>query len=149
MTPGCYLFHFEPSYKHAAHYLGWSPEVQARIHAHLCGRGARLTKVARAAGSTLLLVRTWPDGDRALERRLKNWHGSAPLCPICRGEAVQMPLMPWMPAYVPEPEVGQEDQPDDTRDDQPEYTERFEDLAMTDDYADDIEDRAFFARGQW
>jgi predicted GIY-YIG superfamily endonuclease len=96
-----YLLHFEPSYKHARHYTGYADDVAPRVYAHLHGKGARLTQVATEAGCTLLLVRVWEDGDRKLERKLKQRHGSAPLCPICRGEAVQMPLWAWMPAYVP------------------------------------------------
>lgn len=101
MTTGCYLLHFEPGYKHARHYLGHAVDIEPRIHAHLHGRGARLTQVALEAGCALVLVRVWEDGDRKLERRLKNWHGSGRLCPICHGEPVQMPLLAWMPAYVP------------------------------------------------
>lgn len=101
MTTGCYLIHFSPAYRHAAHYLGQAADIEPRIYAHLHGRGARLTQVARDAGCTLVLVRVWPDGDRKLERRLKAWHGSGRLCPICQGEAVQLPLLPYMPAYVP------------------------------------------------
>lgn len=97
----CYLLHFLPSYKHAAHYLGWSPELMPRIHAHQHGRGARLTQVAVAAGCELVLVRVWPDGDRTLERKLKAWHNGGAFCPICQGRPVQLPLLPWEPAYVP------------------------------------------------
>jgi predicted GIY-YIG superfamily endonuclease len=38
-----YLLHFTEPYKHAAHYLGWTPELDARVNAHLHGKGARLT----------------------------------------------------------------------------------------------------------
>jgi predicted GIY-YIG superfamily endonuclease len=96
-----YLLHFSPAYKHAGHYAGYADDVAPRFHAHLQGKGARLTQVAVDAGCTLILVRVWDDGDRTLERRLKNRHGSGKLCPICRGEPVQMPLLAWMPAYVP------------------------------------------------
>ncbi len=101
MTTGVYLLHFLPSYRHAAHYLGQAADIEPRLHAHLHGKGARLTQVAKDAGCALVLVRVWPDGDRKLERRLKAWHGSGVFCPICQGEAVQLPLLAWMPAYVP------------------------------------------------
>lgn len=96
-----YLLHFEPSYKHAAHYLGYADDVAPRVHAHQHGRGARLTQVAYAAGVTMILVRIWQDGDRTTERKLKNRHNSGQLCPICSGATVQMPLLPDCPAYVP------------------------------------------------
>src|SRR5688500_6719754 len=103
-----YLLHFSPAYKHAGHYTGYAADVMPRVYAHLHGKGARLTQVAKDAGCTLLLVRIWEDGDRALERKLKRWHGSGALCPICRGLPVQMPLLGWMPAYVPTTGEGAE-----------------------------------------
>ena len=39
--------------------------------------GPRL--IAIGVGCALVLVRVWEDGDRKLERRLKNWHGSGRL----------------------------------------------------------------------
>lgn len=96
-----YLIHFDPSYAHATHYLGWAADVAPRLNAHLHGKGAKLTRVAVEAGCTLILARVWEDGTRQLERKLKRWHGSTRLCPICRGEPVQMPLLPGMAAYRP------------------------------------------------
>lgn len=102
-----YLIHFEPSYRHAQHYLGWSEDLEPRLHAHAHGQGARLTQVAVQAGCNLLLARVWPDGSRSLERRLKAWHGSTRLCPICQGrQALQLGLLDDAPAYVPAGEEG-------------------------------------------
>ena len=106
-----YLLHIEPAYGHAHHYMGWAPDLEPRLQAHQSGRGARLTQVAKAAGCSLVLARVWPDGDRTLERRLKRWHGSGQLCPICRGEVgLQLALLPDVTPFVPhepihEPEV--------------------------------------------
>jgi predicted GIY-YIG superfamily endonuclease len=102
MTTGIYLIHFSPAYKHAKHYLGYAEDIEPRIHAHLHGRGARLTQVARDAGCILLLVRIWENADRTTERKFKNRSHVPRLCPICQGKAVQMPLIPWMPAYIPQ-----------------------------------------------
>ena len=79
-----YLLHFDPPYKHAKHYIGWTehPDLADRIAAHLTGHGANLVSVAYNAGSSIALARTW-EGDRYLERRLKNNGGAARLCPIC------------------------------------------------------------------
>lgn len=108
-TPGVYLLHFEPSYKHAGHYIGYADDIGARVRDHAQGRGARLPQVAVSAGCLLVLARIWPGADRATERRLKRWHGGGYLCPICRGEAVQLPLFSGLPAYIPEPEAAEVD----------------------------------------
>lgn len=79
-----YLLHFSPPYKHARHYLGFTSyrDVSIRLQRHQSGQGATLTRVAVEAGVELVLVRTWK-GNRDLERRLKRWHGSTKLCPLC------------------------------------------------------------------
>jgi predicted GIY-YIG superfamily endonuclease len=83
-VPGVvYLLHFERSYAHAAHYMGWTEDLNSRLARHRSGDGARLLAVIKAAGIGWTLARTWP-GTRALERRLKNRGGHARLCPICR-----------------------------------------------------------------
>lgn len=82
---GVYLIHFSPGYKHALHYLGWAEDIDRRLAEHRCGVGARLTQVAVDAGCRLILARVWEDGDRRLERKLKNWHNAPALCPICNG----------------------------------------------------------------
>jgi predicted GIY-YIG superfamily endonuclease len=81
-----YLLHLDKPYRHAAHYLGFtaSNDPTARIEEHAAGRGARLMEVVVAAGIGFRLVRTWPNGTRNLERRLKRWKKSGQLCPVCR-----------------------------------------------------------------
>jgi len=97
-----YLIHLEPSYRHAKHYVGFAEDVEPRINAHLHGRGARLTQVAHDAGCALILARVWPDGDRMLERRIKNRKNAPKLCPICSGKVpLQMPLLPAVSPFVP------------------------------------------------
>lgn len=80
---GVYLIHFSPSYKHAKHYLGWAEDIDRRLAEHEIGAGARLTQVAVDAGCRLILARVWEDGDRTLERKLKNRKNAPALCPIC------------------------------------------------------------------
>lgn len=81
-----YLIHFARpiSDRHTCqHYIGWTPRsADERLADHRSGNGARLTQVANERGIPYEIVRTW-DGDRTLERRLKNWHNSPELCPIC------------------------------------------------------------------
>jgi hypothetical protein len=101
-----YLLHFSepiaPGRHTAQHYLGYSDDLQPRVWAHLHGTGARLTQVAKERGLSFVVVRTW-EGDRALERKLKNRHGAPRLCPICSGRhPVQMPLLPGECAFIPE-----------------------------------------------
>jgi hypothetical protein len=84
--PGtCYLLHFSQPYKHARHYQGWaasSGSLNSRLADHEEGNGARLLQVAKAAGITWTLARTWPGG-RGRERQLKNQGGASRRCPEC------------------------------------------------------------------
>lgn len=70
----------------ARHYLGLAHDLDARLAAHRGGRGARLLAAANARGIAWTVVRTWPGGDRELERALKRRHQHRRLCPVCRGE---------------------------------------------------------------
>lgn len=83
MTKGVYLLHFSPSYKHAKHYIGFSPNIERRIKDHISGNGGRLPQVAALAGCTIMCVRMWPGKDRTFERRSKNRKDAPRLCPIC------------------------------------------------------------------
>jgi hypothetical protein len=66
------------------------------------GNGARLTQVAKERGLSFVVVRIW-EGDRKLERKLKNRHDAPRLCPICNGRhPVQMPLLPGECAFIPQ-----------------------------------------------
>ncbi|MEW6770040.1 MAG: endonuclease [Bacillota bacterium] len=81
-----YLLHFERAYKHARHYLGFvngAESLEQRLKRHRRGDGAKLVKAVVQAGIGFELARVWPDGDRHLERQLKNRKESPRLCPIC------------------------------------------------------------------
>ena len=73
----------------AQHYIGWASDLANRIKYHRNGNGARLIQVVNAAGVGWEVVRTWPEGDKTLERRLKNWHKASQLCPVCNPERWQ------------------------------------------------------------
>jgi hypothetical protein len=78
-----YLLHFDQPYKHARHYIGWTPgNLNRRLHQHRNGTGARLMQVITAAGIDFVVARTW-DGGRNLERSLKNRGGASRSCPLC------------------------------------------------------------------
>jgi hypothetical protein len=81
-----YLLHFERSFKHARHYLGWTEDLDRRLAQHRAGRGSPLIAAATADGITFELAATWP-GDRTEERRLHRYKNSpGRLCPICRAD---------------------------------------------------------------
>ena len=83
-----YLIHFDKpiSTQHTTqHYIGYAADVEKRLEAHQNGTGARLTAVANERGITYQVVRIWSDGDRTLERRLKNQKNARRYCPVCQG----------------------------------------------------------------
>lgn len=83
-----YLLHFAQPISPAhtcRHYLGFADDLERRIAEHRAGRGSRLCEVARERNISFEVARTW-QGSRKLERRLKNWHNSPKLCPICRAQ---------------------------------------------------------------
>lgn len=79
-----YLIHFDKPFRHARHYIGWASDLDGRLAHHRKGTGANLLKHVARAGIGWVLARTW-EGDRTMERRLKNRKNAAQLCPICRG----------------------------------------------------------------
>jgi len=91
-----YLLHFDRSYKHARHYIGWTQNLEQRLQQHRAGRGSPLIAAAIADGIDFQLVAIW-EGDRHAERRLhRQKNVRARLCPICVADenvaAVQQPV---------------------------------------------------------
>jgi hypothetical protein len=79
-----YVLHFDPAYKHAGHYVGWTEgDVTERIAVHPHGRGSPLIRAAVAAGVDFQLAATY-EGSGYLERRMKRWHHTSRFCAICR-----------------------------------------------------------------
>jgi len=89
-----YLLHFHTKLHHAGHYLGSSSHLDTRLALHRAGNGARLMEVVSDAGISWELARLWEcdcrEASLALERKLKHRHESPRLCPICRGEPVDL-----------------------------------------------------------
>ncbi|MGH2486219.1 MAG: hypothetical protein ACRDHE_09425 [Ktedonobacterales bacterium] len=87
-----YLLHFAQPVgndrHHAQHYIGWARNLGARLKHHQNGTDARLTAYVAAAGITWVVAREW-DGDRYLERRLKNQKKARRLCPVCQAARCQ------------------------------------------------------------
>jgi hypothetical protein len=82
-----YLVHLQPAYRHARHYLGFAERSglpkRLREHATSDHQGARLLRVALAAGGDFELTRLWV-GSRKLERQLKQRKATPRLlCPAC------------------------------------------------------------------
>ena len=92
---GVYLLHYQrphPNGRHPRHYLGHSPDIARRVAQHASGTsGARLPAVMRELGIAFEVARTWPGGDKPLERRLKGWKKARLLCPLCAAAAVAAP----------------------------------------------------------
>jgi len=53
-----YLLHFETKLAHAQHYLGSTDNLEARLHCHYHGQGARLMAVVTELGITWQVART-------------------------------------------------------------------------------------------
>lgn len=86
MATADYLLHFERSFKHARHYVGFVEDegkVSDRLKRHADGGGAALTRAVSRAGIGLAIVRTWQGKSRRFERRLKNQKHHTRLCPLC------------------------------------------------------------------
>ena len=87
-----YLIHFaEPigSEKHRAqHYIGSTFDLELRMQQHAAGQGAKILEHLADNDIDFDVVRTW-NGDRKLERQLKDRLNAALLCPHpeCSGEA--------------------------------------------------------------
>jgi hypothetical protein len=84
-----YLIHFDNPFHHARHYIGFCEDgnIDSRLARHKAGNGSRLIRALNKAGIDYSIVRIWPDGDRNMERKLKNQKNSKRFCPVCREES--------------------------------------------------------------
>ena len=90
-APRVYLLCFARPYWHARHYIGVAldGDVQRRFAEHLAGQGSPLVRAVVAAGIRVDLVLSVP-GDRGLERRWHNRHGTR-VCPRCHSQRPPRP----------------------------------------------------------
>lgn len=86
-----YLLHFSIPYPRkpngVQHYVGFTSQtMRNRLGYHFSGKGSKYIFAVYKSGRTIVVSRKWKLGDRGLERRIKQRHGSASdLCPICSG----------------------------------------------------------------
>jgi predicted GIY-YIG superfamily endonuclease len=78
----CYLIHFDEPVGGKSHYLGFAPELSARIAKHRASKGAAMTRKANDLGISWQVVRVWRDADRDAEVALKAMIPKN-LCPYC------------------------------------------------------------------
>lgn len=82
-----YIIHFSQKLHHAQHYLGYvQDDLIQRLELHLSNKGAKLLAAVNNNGIHWQVVRIWLDGDRHLERILKNYKKTRCFCPVCRGQ---------------------------------------------------------------
>ena len=82
-----YLLCFDKKFRHAKHYIGFVQNMEGlpkRLNHHKKGTGSRLMAAVAKAGIGFSVARTWPDGDRNFERKLKNRKEASALCPHCK-----------------------------------------------------------------
>ncbi len=79
-----YLLHFSEPFKHARHYIGFTESgLEQRMERHRSGDGAKILRALKLNGITFEVVKTWEEGDRDFERKLKNQKNSKRHCPHC------------------------------------------------------------------
>lgn len=89
-----YQLRFEPPFKHASGYLGWTAgDVDQRIAAHVSGHGAAIVRAAVDAGCHVFLVRIWTHVDRHFERQLKDNRNAPRLDPVTQGRRTLLSIV--------------------------------------------------------
>ena len=82
-----YLIHFQSKLHHAQHYIGFvETDLLQRIELHLSNKGAKLLAAVNNQGIRWQVVRVWLEGDRRIERKLKNYKKARCFCPICKSQ---------------------------------------------------------------
>ena len=80
-----YLIHFEEKLHHVQHYIGFvEKNLKQRVKKHKNNKGAKLLIAVNLKGIQWEVVRVWEEGDRTLERKLKNCKKARCFCPVCR-----------------------------------------------------------------
>jgi len=86
-TGAIYILHFDRPYKHARHYVGFTPgDPQRRLEKHISGEGSPLIKAALAAGISVQLAEIRYGQTRDDERKIKRGKNTPRICRICKQE---------------------------------------------------------------
>jgi hypothetical protein len=107
-----YVLHLDPPYKHARHYIGYTPDATAerRVNEHLSclSKGNPLVRAAVEAGCEVTLAHEYPGAGRDFERWLKARRDTARWCKCCGLNEVPVPTPERMTARFlakkPDPE---------------------------------------------
>lgn len=86
-----YLIHFSQKLSHAQHYIGFCEKksgLESRLDYHRKGKGLKLLKAVAEKGIEFSVVRTWDEGDRNFERKLKKQKNAKKLCPVCLAKEI-------------------------------------------------------------
>lgn len=82
-----YVLHFDPPFKHARHYIGYTPDETAerRVREHVQGlaAGSPLVKAAVEAGCEITLAHEFPGAGRDFERWIKDRRTTPRWCVCC------------------------------------------------------------------
>jgi predicted GIY-YIG superfamily endonuclease len=81
-----YLIHFDIKLHHTQHYLGWvENDLEKRFKLHCSGGGAKILRRCNEMGIGYKIVATF-EGDRNLERKMKNTNNLKQYCPCCKNK---------------------------------------------------------------
>lgn len=81
-----YLIHFDKKLHHSQHYLGFAEDnIEARFDQHCKGNGAKILRRCNELGIEYKIVATF-EGDRNMERKMKNGKNLKQYCPHCKAE---------------------------------------------------------------
>ncbi|WP_298981528.1 hypothetical protein [uncultured Roseibium sp.] len=90
-----YVLHFSKPYKHARHYIGYTPDASAarRVQEHISGsvKGNPLVKAAIDNGATVTLAHEFPGASREFERWLKDRRDVGSWCHCCGIKSKPLP----------------------------------------------------------
>ena len=84
-----YILHFDrPYWKNCQHYVGYSKDLETRLHNHLHNKGSKLVKYANEHDIKwqVVAVEVFLDQSSARKREIeiKRNGGGKKLCPICK-----------------------------------------------------------------
>ena len=85
-----YILHFTEKLHNAQHYVGCTENLPRRMNEHLHGysNGSKLVRAVIKNGIEVIVAKVYPDGDRALEKKIKAIKKTSLVCPICQNKGV-------------------------------------------------------------